>query len=150
MSRGINVSPKHGVNPSMSVCFWCGKDDGSILLLGRIKNPRKFGMKERHTTDPDPEAPRRLVASMEPCDNCKALMARGITLMEANEPSPGQTPEPTGRWFVVTEEATERMFDAEMAAATLLHRKAWISPEAIERLGLAEIEPVDKENSTCS
>jgi hypothetical protein len=139
MSRGVTLSPKHGVNPSLGVCFWCRKDDGTVLLVGRINKT----IRGEH----DPEAPRRMVASLEPCDNCKALMARGITLMEAHEPAPGQMPEPTGRWFVMTEDAVTRIFDAEAAQAALRHRKAWISIEAVERLGLLKIEPVDKENS---
>ena len=146
MGRGINLSPKHGVNPSMGVCFWCGKDDGSILLLGKINNPRRLGMKEHHHTKPDPEAPRRMVASMEPCEKCKGLMARGITLIEAAGTE--GDPQPTGRWWVVTEECIRRMFDPASAEGTLRARRAHSEPAVVERLGLMEIEPTDKENST--
>ena len=36
MSKGIQVSPKHGLNPTIPVCFWCGKERGEVALLGRL------------------------------------------------------------------------------------------------------------------
>ena len=35
MSKGIKLSPKHGVNPSMDLCFWCGQPKG-LILCGRM------------------------------------------------------------------------------------------------------------------
>ena len=29
--KGIKLSPKHGLNPSMDLCFWCGEPKGVIL-----------------------------------------------------------------------------------------------------------------------
>ena len=37
----IKVSEKHGVNPSMEVCFICGQDTGAILLLGRLPGDKE-------------------------------------------------------------------------------------------------------------
>lgn len=109
----MRLSAKHGVNPSMGVCFWCGEDDGTIALPGRLPG--------------DAEAPRRAVWSMEPCAKCKANMALGITLMEAN----GDTkPEPTGRWVVVTEDCVRRLFNDDVLPAVLRHRKAFMKPAA--------------------
>ena len=99
----IRLSEKHGVNPSMSVCFWCGEDDGTILLLGKINRTIR-GVS-------DPEAPRRMVASREPCADCQAKMVLGVTfievdIVEGNEPSMDNA---TGRWWVLREEAVDRM-----------------------------------------
>ncbi len=58
----IILSPAHGVNPSVTICIVCGKDDG-IALLGRI----------RRGEDNDAKAPRQ-IPSNEPCEKCKADM----------------------------------------------------------------------------
>ena len=36
MGKGIKVSPKHGLNPTIPICFWCGKERGEVALLGRL------------------------------------------------------------------------------------------------------------------
>lgn len=44
----IKISPKHGVNPTIPVCFFCGKPKNEIALMGRmggkedIEAPTKF------------------------------------------------------------------------------------------------------------
>lgn len=54
----IKVSEKHGVNPSIGICAFCGKESGEVLLLGRLLG--------------DKEAPRQMIANPhEPCDTCK-------------------------------------------------------------------------------
>lgn len=53
MSKGIRVSEKHGVNPSITICPICGKETG-IALLGKLKG--------------DKEAPMRMLS--DPCDDC--------------------------------------------------------------------------------
>lgn len=53
MSKGIRVSEKHGVNPSITICPICGKETG-IALLGKLKG--------------DKEAPMRMLSY--PCDDC--------------------------------------------------------------------------------
>jgi len=85
----MRLHPKHGLNPSLDRCFWCGEAVG-VVLLGYNK---------------DQEAPRDLVSSYEPCSGCKDQMALGVTLMEADN---GRRP--TGRWLVITSEAAERIF----------------------------------------
>lgn len=53
MSKGIRVSEKHGVNPSITICPICGKETG-IALLGKLKG--------------DKEASMRMLS--DPCDDC--------------------------------------------------------------------------------
>lgn len=116
---GIRVSPKHGVNPSIGVCFWCGEDDGTIVLRGRLMDDR--------------EAPRRAVYTMEPCDKCKANMATGITIMEAKMEC-GE-PKATGAWVVIKEEAACRLFQPQSLADQVVKmRKAWMEPDAFQQL----------------
>lgn len=52
--EGIILSKKHGVNPSINCCVYCGKDL-DIILFGQLKN--------------DEEAPKKVCAG-EICDNC--------------------------------------------------------------------------------
>lgn len=40
MSKGIRVSEKHGVNPSITICPICGKET-SIALLGKLKGDKE-------------------------------------------------------------------------------------------------------------
>lgn len=107
MSQTLRLSPKHGVNPTIPVCFFCGEDKQEIMLLGKI------GAKNE-----DLEAPMRAVYDYEPCDKCKALMAQGITLIGVNNTraQEGQPPiqkdlYPTGKWCVMRPEAVKRIFD---------------------------------------
>lgn len=103
----IRLSKKHGVNPTLGVCFFCGEDSGEIALLGKLKG--------------DVEAPRRMVLNYNPCDKCKEHMSQGVTLIECTTSNPNNLPaisktevdtpvHPTGRWSVIKKEAAERLF----------------------------------------
>ena len=104
MDPFIRLHPEHGINPTIGVCFWCGKDDGTIALLG---------------ASCEGEAPMRSILSYEPCAACKKQMRRGILCIEIDRARfPDRAPlnkadrdsVPTGRWCVVKREAAERMF----------------------------------------
>lgn len=134
----IRLSPKHGVNPSLGICFWCGGDDGTVVLLGKIIS----------TGYTDPKAPHRAVYSYEPCDTCKEQMARGVTIVEVTmtEPIPPippiqtnpQTLYPTGRWSVITEGAVKRWFSDPILSSILARRQAFMSVEMYEDLGFPD------------
>lgn len=107
MSKSIELSPKHGVNPCMPVCFFCGETKNEIALLGRI------GGKE------DLEAPMRAILDYEPCEECKKKFAEGVLLIEVTSyPNTGNQPPiqknayPTGRHIVVKPEALRGDFKA--------------------------------------
>lgn len=89
----IRLDPKHGLNPSMGICFFCGGDTGEIALVGFNKGE---------------EAPRKTVISYDPCNTCKEHMSRGLTVIEcADQPNGvGQPPiqkdsYPTSRFSVI-------------------------------------------------
>lgn len=106
MSKGIKLSPKHGLNPTIPICFFCGKEKHEVAILGKI------GKKGE-----DLQAPMRMILDYQPCDDCKEKMKNGIALIGVN-PKPlqnGQPPiqkdlYPTGTWCVLKEEAVERIF----------------------------------------
>ena len=135
----IRLSEKHGVNPTMGVCFWCGEEDGTIALLGRLPNDREAG--------------RHMVLNYDPCDSCAGQWERGIALFEVtthanheNQVAINATRRdrdpldgifPTGRWCVMKEEAFTRIFHGDEVDATLKVRKAYIDADVYEHLGLA-------------
>ena len=68
--QSIKLHPEYGLNPTMGVCPYCGKETGVIALLGNsIKG----------------EAPRTMVLSSEPCKDCQEVMARGFTFIIVND-----------------------------------------------------------------
>lgn len=104
MSKGIKIG-KYGLNPTMPVCFWCGRETGEIALIGEIRD--KFGE--------EIEMPMHACISYEPCDECKKHRALGYTVIEVTD-YPNGNPEiydgayPTGRWCVIKTEAARRIF----------------------------------------
>lgn len=58
MGKGVTLSKKHGLNPSMVICPICSKEE-SVAILGYIKG--------------DKEAPRYIQGDI--CDECKARVA---------------------------------------------------------------------------
>lgn len=102
---GIKISPKYGVNPTIPVCFWCGKQKNEIALMGRMKG--------------DIEAPKNMVLDYVPCEECQSHMAMGVAVLEASDHpnTEGQPPMqkgvyPTSRFVVVTTECADRVFNA--------------------------------------
>ena len=109
MSDSIKLSPKYGVNPTIPVCFFCGKPKNEVALLGKMGGRGE-----------DIEAPMHMVIDYEPCDECKTNMDMGITIMGVVTKNPDNRPPiqknkvtgeclyPTGAFAVVTEDAVTR------------------------------------------
>lgn len=123
----IRLSEKHGVNPMLMTCFWCGENRGDIALLGKLKG--------------DAEAPRHVVLDYEPCDQCKEKMDKGIMIAEAVEhpANENQIPfykgcYPTGNWSVVKEEAVREFLRPEVWDSVLKHRACFLDPEGYWKL----------------
>jgi hypothetical protein len=124
MSGSIRLSPKHGVNPSILVCYACSEDSGGIVLLGRIRKPLPTpGRPVIHTTDTDydAEAPRRM-RDNGLCPRCTAAIdAGGVILIEMRDDRGGGTHElteaeyeqmRTGRMWAIKGDAFDRIFNS--------------------------------------
>ena len=106
MSKAIRLSKKHGLNPTIKVCFFCGEDTNEIAILGALKG--------------DVEAPMRMVVDYEPCDKCREQFNVGVPLIECtytnnnrlaiSHDTDGHEVYPTGRWCVITEEGAKSIF----------------------------------------
>ena len=126
-SGRITLHPEHGLNPTLCVCFWCGRDRGDIALLGYNKGQ---------------EAPRRCVTDLEPCDVCRGQWAQGILVREARAGLDG--PEFTGRWLVLSREAVERAVEPkELREAVLKKGQMLMRPEDWKRW-FGEIGEIEK------
>jgi len=67
----VRVSKKHGLNPSMEVCFWCGEHTGSVIMFGRVKG--------------DEEAPREAVISTIHVRHVKNIGVKELLLLSVRE-----------------------------------------------------------------
>lgn len=111
--NSIELSPKHGLNPCIPVCFFCGKEKNEIALLGHIGDRRK---------GEDIPAPVNAVLNYEPCDECKEKFAKGVLLIEVTiSPKATKMPiafkaYPTGRFVVVKPEALNGDYKAGSSA----------------------------------
>lgn len=117
MSNGIKLSPKHGVNPCIPVCFFCGEDKNEVALLGKIGGRGE-----------DLEAPRRAILDYVPCEECQKKFAQGVLLIEVTtypnttgQPAIAEGAYPTGRHAVVKPEALKGDFKAGSKALVLKH-----------------------------
>lgn len=96
----IKISEQHGLNPTINVCFFCGKDK-EILLLGKLKG--------------DTKAPKRVIANYLPCKDCAEKLSKGRTLIEVTTTDNNMPPiqpgmYPTGRWCVINKEVATQLF----------------------------------------
>ena len=82
MDKGLRLSPKHGVNPSITHCECCWKEIG-IAMFGRLEG--------------DAEAPRDVAMGL--CDDCqKVIDAKGLIIIEVKDGETGKNPYRTGRY----------------------------------------------------
>ena len=120
-NMSIRLHPTHGLNPTLTVCWWCGKETGEIALLGAAYKG---------------EAPHHMVVNHNPCHECEALQSRGVVMIEGNESSPNGW---TGRWCVVKTAAAEKMLSADMFQQIMRKGPPYrcvIAPDAWDELGL--------------
>ena len=106
MSKGIKVSNKHGVNPTMVICAWCKEQNGEIALVGELPG--------------DMEAPKEMIIDYEPCDKCKDKWDHGVACIEvdtkpanASQPSIQDNLYPTGRYVVVKSDKLKEVFNRD-------------------------------------
>jgi hypothetical protein len=123
----IRLSPKHGVNPSLALCYLCQEETGDIILPGKLPD--------------DAEAPRRAVWTREPCDKCKGWMDQGCIFISVRDGEPDHVnPYRTGGWVVLKTEAVERMREVVKPESLIDHilqaRVAFLEDATWNALGL--------------
>ena len=142
LPRDILLSEKHGLNPAIPVCFFCGEEKKQVLLLGKLQHTEESPFGGRVVIEDDIEAPRKSVWDLEPCDKCSEYMEQGIILISAREArnkEEQKNPYRTGGWVVLKEEAFKRLFDgmdAQKRNVILAQRAAFITDETWDAFGL--------------
>lgn len=127
MSKGLRLSEKHGVNPSLDQCFYCGEAKG-VVLFGRMKG--------------DVQAPHEAVIDMKPCDKCAKLMQDGVILVCVRDGETGDDPYRTGMMVAIKDEGIRMaVTPPEFAEEIIRRRFAFVPLKAWTRLGLPTEEP---------
>lgn len=135
MSKGIPLSPKHGVNPCIPVCAFCGEEKTEIALLGKLKG--------------DAEAPRNAIIDFEPCEKCKKNWKKGVTLIRVTTVPPKNGMPPiaereghsiylTGRYAVITPDAAKRCFNLDTEKGRQIFMDAEAFDDFMSRLNETE------------
>lgn len=129
MNDKIEISEKHGLNPTIPLCFWCGKEKNEIAILGKLKD--------------DKEAPHNCFVDYEPCEECKKEMDKGITFIGVSEePIDKNMPPmskngdkklyPTGVYCVFSEQSAQYLIkNKEVLEETLKSRKILIDSDLL-------------------
>jgi len=124
----VRVSPKHGVNPSMAVCMFCGEYTGEIALMGMLRG--------------DVEAPRKVVLNDNPCTQCKDIFNQGILFMCVKGDSNRYEGLDwfTGKYSVLREEAMSRLPFTDAAKEEIIKKKkAALDEETWDKLGFNNV-----------
>jgi len=141
---GIEINEEFGVNPTMSMCFFCGEEKGELVLFGAEgfkKLNEKTGIYE------SAQAPMKMVVDATPCQKCQEKWSIGITFLEMteieviSEMKRGKPTKfekqmvPTGRLSVITEEAAIHMLSkSEEKDEVLKRRIALMTVEDYEKI----------------
>lgn len=125
MPKGdIKISPKHGLNPSLDLCLFCGESKG-VAILGRLKD--------------DAEAPRQAIFDHDPCNKCRELMETMILLVKVDHRSDPRNPTFMGHTAGVTEDFVRRVLQPESTVdAVLARRAAFVTDDVWKVLGIDE------------
>lgn len=122
---------------ALTRCYFCG-DGNEIIMNTRFTPSAAAHVKTAHNK----------VLNMHPCPKCEGLMKQGIILITVDEAKSAkdwakeEIPNPyrTGGFFVLKEEAVERLFDNPTAVAfAKKHRWLFIAHEVAEHLGMFRV-----------
>lgn len=118
------MNKQHGANPTIPICFYCGKDKDEIVLLGKLPKDKK--------------APKRCLLDYIPCPECQKEMDNGITLIETaktpamnGQPPIARNEYPTGKWAVVSEDYIRNSIKNDEMRDDILKKKMAFLEEGI-------------------
>jgi hypothetical protein len=128
---GVRLSKKHGLNPSIKQCYFCGEGD-EIILFG--------------SAFPGGEAaPHQAVYDKQPCQKCANLMKQGIMLIQVRDGESGENPYRTGMLCVVKDAAIREIVQPEELAEDICKKRMCFVPVAAwTQLGLPSTPSEEK------
>ena len=124
----MRLSNKHGLNPTIPLCPYCGKPKNEIMLTGY--EGEKWAKRNGH---PDGQMPMYVLVEgdIQPCDECKKI---GIAVVEVKGDADREL---TGRRWLIKEEAIKKILaDDPMLSSVLQKRIMLIPAEIAQNLGL--------------
>lgn len=110
----MQISKKYGLNPTQSICFFCGQTK-RLMILGKLKG--------------DVKAPNKVLADYQPCKECLQKISRGRLVVEVTTEDTGSIPIspgmwPTGRWCVIGPRSARLLFK-DVQGSILLPRNLY-------------------------
>ena len=90
----MRLHKQYALNPTIPLCFVCGKPKNEVVLLGAA-------YKE--------QAPMNMCLDKIPCNECRELAKQGIVLISVKDGEAGDNPYRTGKIIVIKDEAFERI-----------------------------------------
>lgn len=132
--KGIIISEKHGVNPSIACCEVCGKEYG-VIMFGKLKD--------------DQEAPKRVMKGL--CPDCqKVVDDGGIIFIEVEDGSDQQNPVRTGRIIGLTKEWKERN-NLDISVAYMEHTmfEQWFGKSDFQEVNQTEVKEEPEKTFKC-
>jgi hypothetical protein len=133
----MRLHKNHGLNPTMTTCFYCGKDDKIMLIGDHVTSE----MKAEGLASPDGKMKMNIgVVDMEPCRECAKWMKKGVILISVKDDSDTHNLYRTGGWAVIADDAINKMINDEKTKELVLKRRFCFVPNtAWEKLGLPKL-----------
>lgn len=122
----ITLSKRHGLNPSMPTCYFCGEATGEIILPGLAgeKLAKELG-------NADGQMPMYCPpVSIMPCAKCKE---KGVGFVEVDNETNQQ---PTGRRWLLKDSALNFIQPRDLLEAILKQRICILAAETVSAIGL--------------
>jgi hypothetical protein len=138
----LYLHKKHGANPSMTQCFYCGKGKEILLVGASTGKFKEAGV----AVSKDGKMPMYAgVFDMEPCDECKGYMEQGILLISVRDGTEDRGPDAyrTGGWVVVKDKPFKECFGwlpEELLASLVKQRWSYIPDTVWDGVGLPRRE----------
>lgn len=129
----IRLDKEAGINPTIPVCHYCGKEKNEIILTGAAGG--KWARENGHA---DGHMPMLVFIENDvvPCDECKK---KGVAIAEISDEDQKKL---TGRRWLVTEDFVRRLLqkDKDLLEKALEVRVMLMPEEFTKALGLVKEE----------
>lgn len=94
----IRLHPEHALNPTVTVCYFCGKEKNEVAFLGAAYKGK---------------APSKCCIDQVPCDECAKMLKKGVVLISVADGETGPDPYRTGHISVIKKETAKRIFESD-------------------------------------
>ena len=132
------LHPKHGLNPTLTTCYYCNEPADILLVDSRTKEFKRAGL-----ANEDGEMQMNIgVVDAQPCAKCNVYMKQGVILLsmrdgEETEMEKAQqerrlpNPYRTGGWIVVRDEFIQRVIYPPELAKQILKQRFCFVPDLV-------------------